>query len=63
MLVTVSFRFVKPVIFIIADGRVGSDADIGNLTRENASVVDNAVVSHSLFDLLDTFCVLDFSAV
>ena len=53
--------FCRACQMVIVNGRAGTDAGIGKATCKNASVVDYAIVSHSLFPLVREFCVLEYN--
>jgi hypothetical protein len=53
--------FCKTCDYIIVNGRVGSDAGLGNMTCKNASVVDYVVVSRNLLYCIDEFEVMEFN--
>ena len=49
--------------YVIVNGRVGKDADIGKVTCKNVSVVDYAITSIPLFPFVHHFIVHDFDEI
>ena len=47
----------------IMNGRLCQDANIGNITCKNASVVDYVILSHCLFQHVSDFFILDFNGM
>ena len=53
--------FCKTCQLIIANGRIGKDAEIGEFTCKNASVVDYVLLSNTLIDQVANFEILCFN--
>ena len=53
--------FCKSMQLSICNGRVGSDANVGDLTCKNASIVDYVIMSSDMFNHLMSFHILDFN--
>ena len=53
-------RFCKTCLIFIANGRLGKDKGIGELTCKNTSVIDYVLLSYDMFDTVIDFDILDF---
>ena len=54
-------EFCKTCLLFIANGRLGTDRNIGQFTCKDASVVDYALVSYNMFDDVLDFNVFEYN--